>query len=230
MPAPGSVWTFTAAPYLWAAGIEGTIGEFGLPPVDVDASFGDILENFDIGFMGAGEARYGRFGFAMDLMYIKVSASADTPFGVLADHIDATSTTFTAFGAAEYRLIDTEQGSVDVLGGARVWALDTELDPVGGPADPLSFTDDAAWVDPIIGARARIELPSDFYLTGWGMIGGFGAGSELTWDVMGALGYSVSDSVSIIGGWRALSVDYEDGAFIYDVVQSGPILGATIKF
>jgi hypothetical protein len=231
-PAPQSapVWTFTAAPYGWAAGLDGTVGVFGLPPVEVDASFGDILENFDIGFMGAGEARYGRFGIAMDLLYLKVSTSADTPFGVLADHIDATSKTFTAFGALEYRLAETDTMSFDVLAGARVWSLSTELDPVGGPADPLSFTDDMSWVDPIVGARARVGLSSNFYLTGWGMIGGFGAGSKLTWDVMGALGYEVSDTVSLIGGWRALSVDYENGPAVFDVVMSGPILGATIKF
>jgi len=229
-PPSAPVWTFTAAPYGWAAGLDGTVGVFGLPPVQVDASFGDILENFDIGFMGAGEARYGRFGIAMDLLYLKVSTSADTPFGVLADHIDATSKTFTAFGALEYRLAETDQMSFDVLGGARVWSLTTELDPVGGPADPLSFTDDMAWVDPIVGARARVNLSDAFYVTGWGMIGGFGAGSKLTWDVMGALGYEVSDSVSLIGGWRALSVDYENGPAIFDVVMSGPILGATIKF
>ena len=47
---------------------------------------------------------------------------------------------------------------------------------------------------------------------------------------MGALGYEVSDKVSLIGGWPVLSVDYEDGADIFDVDMSGPILGATIKF
>jgi hypothetical protein len=229
-PQSAPVWTFTAAPYFWAAGLDGTVGVFGLPPVEVDASFGDIIQNFDIGFMGAGEARYGRFGIAMDVMYVRVSTSADTPFGVVAHHIDATSTTFTAFGAAEYRLVETDKMSFDVLGGARVWSLKNELDPVGGLADPLSFSESKAWVDPIIGAKARVDLSSDFYLTGWGMIGGFGAGSKLTWDVMGALGYEVSDTVSLIAGWRALSVDYEDGPFIYDVVESGPILGATIKF
>jgi opacity protein-like surface antigen len=223
-------WKFTAAPYLWAAGLKGDIGEFGIPPVYVDATFADILKNFDVGFMGAGEARYGRFGIATDMLYLKISASAETPLGVLADHIDATSKTFTAFGAAEYRLVDTERASLDVLGGARVWALSTDLDPVGGAADPLSFSDDFAWVDPIVGGKARVNLSDNYYLTGWGMIGGFGAGSKLTWDAMGAVGYELNNRVSFIGGWRALSVDYEKGSDVFDVVMSGPILGATIKF
>ena len=50
-------WTFTVAPYLWAAGIDGTVGQPGLPPVDVDASFSDVMKHFDVGAMGAAEAR-----------------------------------------------------------------------------------------------------------------------------------------------------------------------------
>jgi hypothetical protein len=228
-PAPTG-WTFNAAPYAWLAGIDGSIGQFGFPPVDVDASVGDILENFDIGLMGAGEARNGQWGIAMDFMYVRLSADADTPFGVLADHIDVTSTTFTAFGAAEYRLAETPDMSLDILGGARVWSVDTEVDPVGGLLDPLSFSDGDTWVDPMLGAKARVSLTDTVYVTGWGMVGGFGAGSKVSWDVMGALGYSVTDSFSLVGGWRALGVDYENGDFVFDVVQSGPILGAVIRF
>ncbi|TDQ10387.1 hypothetical protein DEV91_1531 [Phyllobacterium brassicacearum] len=38
-------WTFTVAPYFWAAGISGDVGLFGLPPVEVDASFSDIFDH-----------------------------------------------------------------------------------------------------------------------------------------------------------------------------------------
>ena len=62
------------------------------------------------------------------------------------------------------------------------------------------------------------------------MIGGFGASSEITWDVMGALGYEISSSVSLVGGYRALGVDYENNGFVFDIVQHGPIVGAVFKF
>ena len=44
------------------------------------------------------------------------------------------------------------------------------------------------------------------------------------------LGYEVTDSISMIGGYRALGVDYADGDFVFDVVQHGPILGAVFRF
>ncbi|MGF7161519.1 hypothetical protein FHS85_003160 [Rhodoligotrophos appendicifer] len=40
------------------------------------------------------------------------------------------------------------------------------------------------------------------------MIGGFGAGSELIWNLLGGLGYKVFDSISAIAGLRAVSIDY----------------------
>lgn len=225
-----SGWTFAAAPYLWMAGIEGTIGQFGLPPVEVDASFVDVLDNFDIGAMMVGEARYDRFGIAFDFQYVKISAGADTPLGILSNSVEVTSETLTALLAGEYRVVETNTASVDLMAGGRLWSVDTDVDPQGGPADPLFFSDGDTWVDPIVGVRGRVNLTPEVYLTGWGMIGGFGVASDLTWDVMGGTGYAVSDRVSLIAGYRALSVDYEDNNFKFDVVQHGPILGGRISF
>lgn len=225
-----SGWTFAVAPYLWMAGIEGTVGQFGAPPVDVDASFVDILENFDIGAMAVAEARNGRFGIAFDFQYVKISADADTRFGLLADDIELTSETLTALVAGEYRVVETGTASVDLMAGARVWSVDTDIDPQGGPGDPLFFSDGDTWVDPIVGVKGRMDMTERFYATGWGMVGGFGVSSDITWDVMAAVGYEVTDRVAIIGGYRALGVDYSNDDFLFDVVQHGPILGARIAF
>ena len=47
---------------------------------------------------------------------------------------------------------------------------------------------------------------------------------------MGAVGYEVTESTSLIAGYRALGVDYQNGDFLFDVVESGPILGALVRF
>jgi hypothetical protein len=62
------------------------------------------------------------------------------------------------------------------------------------------------------------------------LVGGFGASSDVTWDVMGGVGYQYSDSVSFNLGYRALGVDYDHDGFVYDIVQQGPILGAVFRF
>jgi len=224
-----SGWSFSFAPYLWAAGIDGDVAVDDLPEVDVDASFIDILKHFDFGFMGAGEARYGRFGFLSDIMYLKVSDDSHVDPGPVDADVDLTAETFTGLGAVEYRLIDDEGGSLDALAGARVWWLDTELD-FSGLVLNRSGSASKSWVDPMIGLKGRLNLSPEFFLTSWAMIGGFGVSSDLTWDLMGGLGYNVSDSTSLVAGYRGLSVDYDNDGFKLDVVLHGPYLGAVFQF
>lgn len=227
---PDSGWSFTFAPYVWAAGMDGKVAQFGSPEVEVDASFSDVLKHFDIGLMGVGEARYGRFGVATDLLWVKLSAEQDTPLGLLADSVDADVETlmFTAVGSYSLFLDDT--ASLDIVAGGRLWSVDTELNFNGGVLAGRSASDDETWVDPVVGLKGRANFTSDFYITGWGFIGGFDVSSKFMWDVMGGLGYSTSDSFSIIAGYRGVGVDYSNDGFVYDVVQHGPLLGFVFNF
>ena len=51
-----SGWTFSFAPYFWAAGLSGDVAQFGLPEAHVDASFSDIFDHLDFGAMAIGLA------------------------------------------------------------------------------------------------------------------------------------------------------------------------------
>lgn len=228
-----SGWTFTFAPYVWPAGLSGDVGLFGLPAQEVDASISDVLSNFDFGAMAVAEARNGRFTLGTDLLFVKLGTSIDTPLGILTDSIDIDSTTFIFTGVAGYSLIYEEGVNIDVIAGARLWYSNTSFDFNGGLLDggPLDGADDGdTWIDPVVGIKGRAELGSGFYLTGWGMVGGFGVSSDIMWDVLGGIGYEFSDSFSVVAGYRALGVDYANDGFVYDVVQQGPILGAVFRF
>jgi hypothetical protein len=61
--APRSGWSFDVTPYIWGAGMDGSVGAGELPTLNVDMSFSDILEHLDAGLMGAFEARKGRWSF-----------------------------------------------------------------------------------------------------------------------------------------------------------------------
>lgn len=223
-------WTFSFAPYVWLAGIDGHVAQFGLPKVKVDASISDVLSNFDIGIMGAGEARYGRFSLATDLFYVKLSADKATPRGVVANDVDATIRNFMWTGAASYSVILEEQGNLDFFAGMRVWSTETKISFSGGLLDGVSAKDSKTWVDPLVGMKGRYNFTQDIYFTGWGMVGGFGANSKIMWDVMGGLGYSFNEMFSVVAGYRGLGVDYSHNGFVYDVVQHGPIFGGVIHF
>jgi hypothetical protein len=51
---PQKDWHFNISPYVWAAGLKGTVATVpGLPPIKVDASFSDVLRNLDLAAMVA---------------------------------------------------------------------------------------------------------------------------------------------------------------------------------
>jgi hypothetical protein len=67
-----------------------------------------------------------------------------------------------------------------------------------------------------------------------GDVGGFGAGSDFSWQAMATLNMELCETgghqIDGYLGYRALSVDYSEGAYSYDVLQHGPIMGLTMKF
>lgn len=221
-------WTFTMAPYFWAAGLSGDMGVFGLAPVHVDMRFSDILENLDFAAMAIVEARRDRFSIVGDILYTKLSGGADTRRGILASSIGVTSETFAGLLSGGYSVLDGPSGRLDVVGGVRVWSVDTEISLSGGLLGGRSRSDGATWVDGMVGLRGNYSITPKVYLTGWGLAGAGGADSD--WDVAAALGYKFNDRFSAVMGYRALGVDYSDDGFEFDAVQQGPIFGAVFKF
>lgn len=220
--------TFSFAPYFWAAGINGDTGVFGLPEVHIDENFGDILKDLDFGFMGAGEARYGKFSVVTDLIYTRITTDSATPRGVLADSVDLKQETFTGFMGAGYTVLGDEESRLDVVGGAKLWWTETTISFSGGPLGGRSARDDATWVDGLAGFKGVYSITPQFYVTGWGLIGAGGA--DLDWDVMAGLGYKFKQSISAVAGYRALGVNYSNGSLTNDIVEHGPILGLVVHF
>ncbi|MDX0036412.1 hypothetical protein GOB21_33380 [Sinorhizobium meliloti] len=221
-------WTFSVAPYFWIAGLSGDTAQFGMPTVHIDASFSDILGNLDFAFMAAGEARYDRFSVIGDVIYTKLSADAETPLGILASDVDVTSESFSGLLGLGYAVLDGPDGHLDVVGGIKLWSVETTISLSGGLLGRREASDSATWVDGVVGLRGKYSFTPEIYLTGWGLVGGGGA--DIDRDVALGMGYDFNDRVSAIAGYRALGVDYSDDGFLFDTVQQGPILGVAIKF
>ncbi|ASQ06403.1 hypothetical protein GOB13_14875 [Sinorhizobium meliloti] len=221
-------WTFSVAPYFWIAGLSGDTAQFGLPTVHIDSSFSEIFGNLDFALMAAGEARYDRFSVIGDVIYTKLSADAETPLGILASDVDVRSESFSGLLGLGYAVLDGPDGHLDVVGGIKLWSVETTISLSGGLLGPREASDSATWVDGVVGLRGKYSFIPEIYLTGWGLVGSGGA--DIDWDVALGIGYDFNDRVSAIAGYRALGVDYSDDGFLFDTVQQGPILGLAIKF
>jgi hypothetical protein len=223
-------WEFVIAPYIWAAGLDGDVTFKGIKG-SVDADFGDILDNLDVGAQGYFEIRNGKWGIYGDVTYIKVAN--DAKVGPVS--IDVESSTTMAEGGLLYRIFEGYggQGSpvgTDIFVGGRYMNLDVELDFAAIP----DVSSDRNWWDPLIGVAYSHDLSEDFLIKTTADIGGFGIGSDFTWSFEILGGYRLGRHANIWVGYRYLDIDYDDGSgakkFEYDVVMHGPLLGASFHF
>ena len=226
-------WRFQLTPYFWAAGVKGDVRIRRLPSLEVDASFSDIIDKFDIGFLGRFEGRTGHWGFAADLVYLNLGAplAGNQPIIlILEPEIDVRQ--FIGEGIGFYRLAqdseDAERAYADVFVGARYFKARNRIQLVGGDFRESSVD----WVDAILGFRGRAPLGSKAAVLGRGDIGTFG--SNFAWNVEGSLVFSISKSVSLGAGYRYLHEDYETGSgedrLAMNIGFGGPVVLATFAF
>jgi hypothetical protein len=222
------------APYLWAISMDGDARIAG-NAAPVDAPFTDTLDNADtlIGLMAHLEIGADDWSLFFDPAF-SVVGYEDVPTESGVADIEITSA-WLEFGGA-WRVADGEvdaptgrRARVDLLGGLRLTTLDLDVTlEAGGGAD-----DDKVWVEPFVGARARVDLAESWEFLLRADVGGFGLGSDFAWQALGVLGWRFDifgAPSTLFAGYRALAQDYEDGGFEWDVVAHGPIIGIEFRF
>ena len=132
------------------------------------------------------------------------------------------------FNRRRARLIEGSSGDVTV---ERTVQVDVTK------AVSFASANDLEWVDPFVGFRVRHAIGPSKELNLEGDVGGFGAGSDFSWHVVGTYGFGTSlcgTPFHAVLGYRALAVDFsENGKFGkngLDFVQHGPIMGVTFRW
>ena len=222
--AAADAWRYQLTPYVWMTGLDGSVRPFrGAPTVTVNKSFSDILENLDAAAFVNGTARKGSYVLQGDFSYAATSAQAALPLGLSAKaKIRQTSLTMT--GGHNWML--SPQSSFDLMAGLRLWQIKAEVN-VPGVASAQSNT---SFVDPVVAARWRYDIAPRWSSLLYADMGGLDVGSKFTWQVHASVNYQVKENIFVSVGYRHLSVDYRDNGKRLDFSQSGPIVGATLRF
>jgi hypothetical protein len=227
--AQDSGWNFALSPYAWTPGITSSV-ETAWGAVEVDKSIGDVLSDLDLAFMGAFEARNGRWSLIADLFYANLSQSRSTPLGLLFSQVEIETEAKLLSGYAGYQVLEGDQVAVDLMAGFRVNAVDLNVSLSPGLLQGRRFGMSETWVDPLVGVRAHFALTDRWFATVFADVGGFRAGSDLTWQIFGSLGYQIDERWSIQGGWRHVSIDKSIDGRDVEIDLSGPLLGFTVRF
>jgi hypothetical protein len=252
-------WSFRFTPYGWLTALDGTQTVRGRS-VKVNVSFADIVKESDtlVALMGDFEARNGPIGLLANVAWSKIGAERNNVRSrALAPGVTGTlgtslgldiEMTIAEVGAA-YEVARIGPLAFDVLGGARYWYQEADLSlditatvdlgdlQISG-ARAFARSGSVDWLDPMIGARLRYTVAPGHELVLRGDIGGFGVGSDFSWQAIGAYGFELGTYQGItfsgVIGYRALYVDYVQGEgrqrYEFDMLQHGPVLGLSARF
>jgi len=227
---PGN-WHVTWEPmYLWFTGLKGNEGTRGVT-APVDVSFSDVLSQLNIGLMSVLDVRWKRVGVLTDLFFVSITADQkNTPIGAAYSGFVANSRTTFIDPEVYFRALDKPRGSLDVIGGARFWHLNNSLVLFSAALPTANIGQTQTWLDPILGARARLNLAKGWFTEIKGDAGGFGVGSNQTWQINAGGGKEFKRKYDLTLAYRYLSVDYASGGFVYDTHMNGLVTGFAIRF
>ena len=231
-------WRFQLTPYVWGPSVSGDIEPARrLPPVSLDRSLGDVLADLEGAFFLNGTARTERLVLLGDFTWARLSethhltlppTAVTPPLGIEATG-KVTLTSFTL--AMGYTAVKQPDVVLDLFGGMRGWRVRASVAvPHPLPFLPTSASETRFWVDPVIAARTRFQISPAWSFIGYADVGGFGAGSELTWQAVGTINYELSERFYLSAGYRHMALDYEEDALELDLDLSGPLIGATFLF
>jgi hypothetical protein len=223
-------WHFAVSPYLWFPGVHGTAAGPGGRSLAFRASAADLLSHFRFGLMGAVEARHKRIVVPLDLMWIRLEDDRALPAPALAAiSANMKASEFILTPKIGYRVIDKPAFQADVLSGIRYWHLGETLN-FNPSLLGRNFSGSQNFVDPLVGGRIQLALSPKVVVNVLGDVGGWGAGSQLEYQVAGMLGYRIKPAVTLQAGYRYLNVDYRTTqGVVFNATMSGVIFGATFN-
>ena len=263
-----SPWSFTFTPYGWLPWmsvdgvVKGRSFEGQADPIQILQK----LDWSGLpAWMSYAEARNGPVSLFNDIVYVKLAGSADLAKAVNRGPVTAT---FGASVQADFEQATVELGGAyqvarwsganpvsagstafDLLAGARYWYQNVTVSAdaattIGAGGITISGNRAIAksggveWVDPFVGARLRHQMSPGQEIVLRGDVGGFGVGSDFSWQVIATYNWlvCVNNGLTLDGyvGYRALAVDYSQGSgtsrYEFNAIQQGPVLGLTMRF
>jgi hypothetical protein len=223
-------WKFGLVIYGWLPDVSGDLKytpSDGDDDINVDAS--KIIDNLKMTFMGSFEARKGKWSGFTDVTYLNLSGSESKSVpiggGMTADaSLDLKAWVWTLGGA--YTAWRKEKSYLDLLAGARILSMDTEVALTGLPRDRQQSEDINLW-DGIVGAKGSLALNDRWFLPYYLDVGT--GNSDLTWQAAVGIGHAFKWG-DIRLKYRHLEYDQDSDKLLQDVAFGGPQLGVGFRF
>lgn len=219
-------WRHTVVLYGMGAAIDGTAQIRDLE-VPVDVSISELFDSLEMGAMGAWRMENGTWSVTADATFMGLGGTSRTEGGRVKGDVDLDQVTL--MGTVGRRFAD----HFELLFSAAYFDLSTRLE-VSGPLAERAAEADADWIDPLVGVAWNRPFAERWRINLRGDVGGFGIGSDLTYQLLANLRWQASEKVGVVFGYRLIAFDYEDGRGLdyqrYDLTEQGPLAGVSFSF
>jgi hypothetical protein len=219
-------------PYLWLpwTSVGAHPHNAGLPSTSTTIDPGTLFSHLTwVPFMGQVEFRSGQFGLLTDYVHAPLKSGVGTS-GVLFTGGQSGLTLDTGTAMFMYRAIVQPSQYLDVGLGVRAWGVDGDISLNRRFLPPVSLTRGGSWADPLIAIRYHRELGNGFSATAYGDVGGFGAGADVDWQLVGTIDYAWKPGIDLHAGFRSLNFDIGAPRADFNLHMYGPIVAATFRF
>jgi hypothetical protein len=225
-------WHFQTDIYLLFPYMKGDIGIGNEIAAPVDATPGDIFNKLKMGGMVYLEAHNNKWAVTSDLIFMNLKQ--DIAPNKFWDNGTAGAKQLVWEPAGFYRLLPF----IEIGVGGRLNNLQASIEGRRNafPAGTYEVSENASktWFDPILITRLTADIKDKWLFQFRGDIGGFGVGSDFTWQLQGYAGYRFSHLFQLTAGYRILSMDYDKGVdidrFVYNVDTFGPVIRFGFNF
>lgn len=233
-PARADEWRHTVLFYGMGAALDGT-AQVGPVEVPVSLSISDVLDALELGAMAAYRVENDTWSVTGDATYMGLGGHSRGERGLVKGDVDIDQ--FTLMGTVGRRLSER----FELLFSLSYFSLSTDLRvdttaPVSGEVTTRTASVDVDWIDPMLGVHYGLPINEDWTLNLRGDIGGYGVGSNFSYQAMATLQWQSSGGLGAVFGYRLIGFDYEDGEQgsahyeRFDLTEQGPLLGMTYRF
>jgi hypothetical protein len=259
LTSPGKVWaaSYSDSPsansltvYFWSSDLTGNVTIQG-NTAEFDADYNDVLKFVDYSFKLRYEHWKRDLGFIADIRYVNLGKKMRFTEGPVDVDVNIANYQFIMDLGVGYQFAKIPLGGnrinpytyrpphlgLDVMVGGRYAYFETTLDyniDVTAPTTDENFKTTNDWFEMFIGGRARLQVSFNLGFTLQGDYGGFGIGSDHTWNFAASANYKLLYWLTISGGYRIRDIYVQQGSdedeFRYDVQMHGPELAFKLHF
>ena len=228
-------WQFEIRPYIWLAGLYGTL-RVNNTTAQVGQDSASVIGMLDFAAATQVEAIKGNWRLMVDENYANLGTTGTGPLGLVTFDVQPTinifefGVSYTAVKIANKNATASDPlppiFTAEVLGGGRFFHLGLGLQANNNPPQEGSRN----LVGPFVGNRFKVSPHKAVTVIGKYTVGGSGAGSNFAWSADALVDLRLKKGFSLGGGYRALGMNADDpnNRIGFDGTMRGLILTMTL--